>query len=182
MRKWAAALSIAATLGSSVTDAEAQRRGEQRTHDIRQPAGLNRVFYDMAGQIPGFAGFWFDSTATVVVSLTDPAAHGAEAVDAVRRYLEQAGRGRPSIRLGPAVDYNFRQLHDWMATFFVSPPSVGLTAAGVCTQVNRVCVAIEPGRSIAKAYEKADLLGVPRAALLVRHEAPIKLSGKRDST
>ncbi len=84
--------------------------------------------------------------------------------------------------MGPPVAYNFRQLYDWKATFFVSPPRVGLTAAGVCEELNRVCVGIEPGRPIAKAYEKADLLGIPRAALVVHEQAVIKLSGRRDST
>jgi hypothetical protein len=165
-----------------VADAGAQRRGQQRTHDDRQPVGLNKVFYDMAGQVPGFAGFFFDSTATVVVFLTDPATHGAEAVDVVRRYFEQSDTRRPNIRVGPPVDYNFRQLYDWKATFFMSPPRTGLTSAGVCVQLNRVCIGIEPGRPIAKAYEKADLLSIPRAALVVHEEAIVKLSGSRDST
>jgi hypothetical protein len=82
--------------------------------------------------------------------------------------------------VGPPVAYNFRQLYDWKAAFFMSPPHVGLTSAGVCEDVNRVCV--EPGRSIDKAYEKADRLGIRRAALVVHHAAAIKLSGKRDST
>jgi hypothetical protein len=169
-------------MGFGFADAEAQRRGQPRTHDFRQPVRLNKVFYDMTGQVPGFAGFFFDSTATVVVYVTDPATHGAEAVDLVRRYFQQSDTRRPNIRVGPPVDYNFRQLHDWMATFIMSPPRVGLTASSVCVKLNRVCVGIEPGRSIAKAYEKADLLGIPRAALVVREEPVIKLSGKRDST
>jgi hypothetical protein len=163
---------------SSAVDAEAQRRGERRTHDFRQPVGLDRVFYDMAGEVPGFAGFVLDSTGTVVVSLTDPAAHGAAAIDVVRRYLERSGR-RLNIRVGPRVQYDFRQLYDWMATYAMSPPSVGLTSFGVCEELNRVCVGIRPGRSIAKAYEKADLLGIPRAALVVREEQIIDLTPKR---
>jgi hypothetical protein len=82
----------------------------------------------------------------------------------------------------PPVAYNFRQLYDWKAAFFVSPPRVGLTSAGVCESLNRVCVSIDPGRSIAKAYEKADHLGIPRAALVVSKMPAIKLSAKRDST
>jgi hypothetical protein len=165
----------------SVADAEAQRRGQPRTYDARQPIGLDKVFYDMAGEVPGFAGFRLDSTGTAVISLTDPATHGADAIEVVRRYLEENGR-QLSIRVGPPVDYNFRQLFDWKASYFVSPPSVGLTGAGVCVEQNRVCVSIAPGRSIANAYEKAALLGIPRAALVVRVMPIIELAPKRDST
>jgi len=175
-----ATLSIVALI-LSAADAGAQRRGERRTHDFRQPVGLDKVFYDMAREVPGFAGFVIDSTGTFVISLTDPAAHGDAAIEVVRRYLERSGR-RAGIRVGPPVDYDFRQLYDWMAKYAMSPPSVGLTSFGVWEGRNRVCVGIRPGRSIARAYEKADLLGIPRAALVVREEPVIVLTPKRDST
>ncbi len=178
-RNGAAALAFATAMCFCVTDAKAQR-GQQRTHDDRQPVGLDRVFYDMARQIPGFAGFWFDSTHTLIVSLTNPATHGAEAIDVVRRFFDGSEREQPLMRLGPAVTYSFRQLYDWKAAYFVSPPRVGLTSADVCENLNLVCVGIEPGRSIAKAYENADRLGIPRGALLVREEPSIRVS-KRDT-
>lgn len=177
-----AAVAIATAVTFGAADADAQRRGAPRAIDVRQPVGLDRVFYDLAGEVPGFAGFWFDSTGTLVVSLKDPATHGAAAIAAARRQFEQWGREQPVIRLGPPVEYDFRQLYDWKAAYFVSPPSVGLTGAGVCEERNRVCVSIAPGRSIANAYRKADLLGIPRRALVVRVEPPIKVSGRRDST
>jgi hypothetical protein len=147
LSNWAGALSIAVAMSLSVADAGAQRRGQPRTYDARQPIGLNKVFYDMAGEVPGFAGFRLDSTGTVVISLTDPATHGADAIEVVRRYLEENGR-QLSIRVGPLVDYNFRQLFDWKASYFVSPPSVGLTGADVCVEQIASASASRPvGRS-----------------------------------
>jgi hypothetical protein len=138
------------------------------------PVGLDSVFYAMAGEVPGFAGFVFEGAAAVMY-LTDPVTRLAAATEMVGRYLQTTRGQRPAVIVARRATYDFRQLFDWKALYIMSAPAAGMTGAGVCTGENRVCIGIEPGRGTAAALAKADLLGIPRRALKFSEQAVIEL-------
>jgi hypothetical protein len=100
----------------------------------------------------------------------------------VARYLETTRGRRPAVILVRPARYDFRQLFDWKAAFFTSPPDVGMTRAGVCVRENQVCIGIAPGRGTAEALASADQLGIPRAALKLFEAAVIEVGEKPGTT
>jgi hypothetical protein len=143
--------------------------------DLRQPVGLDKLFFDIAGDVPGFAGVYIER-GRVVVRKTRPVALGAVARNRIVTHLERGiGRRLTVARVVPSA-YDFRQLHLWKGLLLTEPPEVGMTRAGVCVQLNQVCIGVRPGARAA-LLEKARRLGVPSAALSVYDAEPVELTG-----
>jgi hypothetical protein len=138
-----------------------------------QAAGMtiDERFVQLAREIPGFGGYYRDAQGNLVVMLTNPAAQGQAARDALAPVVG-AGRGRSMVmRQG---QYDFAQLQGWREQV----DAVVLGMAGVAfTDVNEVTNRVEigifdaTGRDLVR--QAVSRLTIPQAALaLVDAEEP----------
>lgn len=138
------------------------------------PRGIHATFYQIATQVPGFAGVVLDPEnggLTVLVSRADAAEGARPHVQAIidRRLAsdpEWFGGRVPVIRVR-RVEYDFLQLYSFLEIVrgVVSDPDV--TDWMVRESLNRVVVGVRNAGAIQRIRERIMTLGVPEGALIV---------------
>jgi hypothetical protein len=154
---------------------------------------VRQRFREMAErQVPGFAGFMYDTMGTPIVLLTDVSQRG-RAAEAVRPFLEQprhfaGGRhGKMEIEVRQ-VKYDYVQLTDWyraMVRSLLGMP--GLVVTSIDHARNGLQVGVSGPGFVDDAIRRALAAGVPRDAIHVEVSAlrplssPTALNGTWDS-
>jgi hypothetical protein len=142
------------------------------------PVGSDAAFLEVAREVPGFGGMYYDDAGRLNVHIQRQELAAAESQALVSR-LSGALRARtwevPSrdaIVLRDA-DYDFAQLAGWHERI---RPALGLSGV-VYTQVNhernRLAVGIEPGAPRSRLEQTLGQLGVPAEAVRIHHTEPI---------
>lgn len=181
LRAASVAAALAALSACSDDPALPAREAERSPEDLsaaraapegrKGPPGLDGVFHEMGGRIPGFAGFYIGDGA-VNVMLVDRAQNGL----ARREVSEFLGRtrgralGHMNVKL---VKYDFRQLYAWKEAIDASTGDVGLTLSGICEERNRVCIGVRRGGGVAAARALLARLGIPSDAVDVEEHDPV---------
>lgn len=137
------------------------------------PLGLDRVFYDISGHIPGFAGFYFDADGTVNVLLVNLKQNGL-ARRTVSDLVERTrGRALGHMKVNQ-VKYDFRQLYRWQESIVSARDGGGLTRLGICVEQNRICMGVHRGGGLASARAVVARLGIPADAIILEEHDPIE--------
>lgn len=140
--------------------------------DRKGPVGLDGVFHELGGRIPGLAGFYIGEDGAVNVMLVDRAQNGL----ARREVSELLGRtrgralGHMNVKL---VKYDFRRLYAWKEAIEASADDVGLTTSGICEERNRVCIGVRRGGGLGAARALLARLGIPSDAVAVEERDPV---------
>ena len=141
------------------------------------PLGADSVYHAIAGQVPGFAGFYLDRDGTRNILLVNPG-RSEQARVAVAEYL-QRGHGKP---LGHSriitVRYDFRQLYAWRTAILKAVAEVNLgpamTSLGICEHENRVCIGARRGGGLSVISDVIARLGIPEDAVGITEEDPLQ--------
>lgn len=184
-RRWIAplAVSLVAACGSEpplspeassqVGSPESGRSHASRAALAAGPLGLDREFHEIAGRIPGFAGFYLDPDGTMNVLLVDRT-KGEQARAEARQFLEQ----QHGMLLGPTrvVDarYSFRQLYAWRTKIANANLASAMTGLGICEEKNQVCVGARRGGGLNVIRDVLARLGIPEDAVTVVERDPIQ--------
>jgi hypothetical protein len=136
------------------------------------PVGLDSVFHEMGGRIPGFAGFYIGGDGAVNVMLVDRAQNGQARREVSERLGSTRGRalGHMNVRL---AKYDFRQLYAWKEAINASADDVGLTISGICEERNRVCIGVRRGGGLGASRSLLARLGIPSDAVDVEEQDPV---------
>lgn len=143
------------------------------------PPGLDGRFAELARQVPGFGGYFFDEQGDLNVYLTDPSqepAARAAVADVASRRPERSGRpwSRPAavvVRLG---DYDFLQLDGWRGRLGAAFTIPGVQFLDTDEAGNRVVVGVTSGEASAAVQGLAGRLGIPREAVVIEVVPPIE--------
>ena len=127
------------------------------------------LFDELAGQIPGFAGFWFDRACNLNVVLTTPDLSEAIAKEVLspylRRYVE-ANRCRPNASIiVHEGDFTWRELSAWLDALRPAGGLPGVSRLGISIQLNRIVVAVDGRPTAMDVLDIAARNGVPADAL-----------------
>jgi hypothetical protein len=146
--------------------------GHAGPQDRKGPAGLDSVFHDMGGRIPGFAGFYMGGDGAVNVMLVDRAQNGLARREVSERLGHTRGRalGHMNVKL---VKYDFRRLYAYKQAIDASADDVGLTVSGICEERNRVCIGVRRGGGLEAARSLLARLGIPSDAVDVEEQDPV---------
>ncbi|HXH41311.1 MAG TPA: hypothetical protein VNN08_21970 [Thermoanaerobaculia bacterium] len=136
------------------------------------PPGLDGRFAELARQVPGFGGYFFDDNGDLNVYLTDlirePAARAAVA-DVARN---RPGRSQQPW-VGPAAiiirhgDFDFLQLDGWRGRLSAAPAIAGVQVLDADEATNRLFIGVTEAAAIPSVLAQVDALGVPRTAVVV---------------
>jgi hypothetical protein len=141
------------------------------------PLGADRVYYEIAGRVPGFAGFYFDRDGTTNILLVDPA-RSEQARLEVAEYLQRGhGKALGQVRIVP-VRYDFRQLYAWRTAILQAIAEANLgpanTSIGICEHENRVCLGARRGGGLGILRDVIARLGIPDDAVRITEEDPFQ--------
>lgn len=129
-----------------------------------------QAFRNLAEQVPGFAGFYFDEHGVLAVLLTD-LGHGASARAALAPFVHQLGiergrGGRPAPRVVlQQARYSFQQLSEWRER--VREPLFALDAVVLLDldeRDNRLFIGLSNESARAATEARLRELGIPSAA------------------
>ncbi len=143
-----------------------------------------RLNYDdrmaaIADDVPGFAGFLYDSNQQLVVQLTD-VGRLTDARDRVAEFLTQQSGGNARLAAeynsqvssmsARPVKYNFRQLHDWHDEIVdkVISHNHSIISSDIDEAENRIVLGVREGEDISGVVAAVEGLAVPFDAVLVR--------------
>lgn len=146
----------------------------------RNAPGLDGHFVQLAHQVPGFGGYFFDGNGDLNVFLTDlskePAARAVLA-DAAAHRLQRSQQPwtRPAEIVVRHGDFGFAQLQEWRARFNASAAVAGVQSIDVDETKNRVSIGVTESDAAARVLARLDTLGVPRNAVTVDVVPPISL-------
>lgn len=148
----------------------------------RLAPGLDGRFLQLAHDVPGFGGYYFDANGDLNVYLTDlskaPAVRAAVADVAAQRphASGQAASSDPANIIIRHADYDFPQLNNWHARFTAASPDRGVTMIDTDEAQNRVFIGVTDNAAIGRVQSQLDRLGIPRAAVVVDVVPPITLA------
>ena len=138
----------------------------------RLAPGLDGRFVQLAHEIPGFGGYFFDANGDLNVYLTDlrqaPAARAAVA-DVARNRSQSAQHPftSPANILFRQGDFDFRQLDGWRARLTAAAPPAGVQMIDTDEAQNRIFIGVTETPAIARVQSQLDALGIPRNAVVV---------------
>jgi len=138
----------------------------------RTAPGLDGRFLELAHQVPGFGGYFFDDNGDLNVYLTDlskePAARAAVADVAQRRFQRhQQPWSRPAAIIVRHADFDFPQLQGWRARFSALPIIAGVQLVDVDEKMNRIYIGVTNEEAVPRVLARFDALGAPRSAVTV---------------
>jgi hypothetical protein len=147
--------------------------------DLAARGGPGAALFDrLAGEIPGFGGFYF-ARCDLVVVLTDrtqgPAAT-AILTPLLRRYIARVGRQcheGGSVVIQPG-DYTWTELSRYLPALRPLLELRGVGRMGISIPENRIVVQVRTRALVAEVKAQAEALGVPPGAI-----AAVVLSGGR---
>jgi hypothetical protein len=142
--------------------------------------GLDGAFAQLAQQITGFGGYFFDAQGDLNVYLTDLAQEPA-----ARAALAEVARNRPEARIHrwsrPAAivvrrgNYDFPQLDGWRGQLREAFAIPGVQSLDTDEAANRVHIGVTTQDAVDQVQALADRFGVPPGALVIEVVPPISL-------
>lgn len=151
----------------------------------RNPAGAGRIrtlddrLTELADQLPGFGGLYYDDSGAPVVFLTD-VSRAALARTAVRSFLEfDLGRSRaaaaiPRLRVLRG-DYDFRELAQWHRLIALELRVPGITMTDIDDTKNRLTIGVRDGVALAEVKSALANLPIPAGAVDVVLRPPARV-------
>jgi hypothetical protein len=129
-----------------------------------------QVYEDVAREVPGYAGHWYDEEGNVVIALVDPAQAAAarRVIDAQAQPAPAQGERRTGLtRIIPAT-HSFATLRDWRnaSTFGLLGVS-GVVAVDLDEQRNAVTVWLTTANARPAAEAELRRVGVPLTGTLI---------------
>lgn len=140
----------------------------------RVAPGADGHFLQLAHDVPGFGGYFFDANGDLNVYLTDlkqePAARAAVAdVARNRSHGPWAAPAKIVVRRG---DFDFKQLSDWRARF-AAAGLTGVTMIDTDESRNRIAIGVADNAAMARVLSQLAAAGVPRDAAVVEIVPPL---------
>lgn len=154
----------------------AVRAGASRAEAPRPMPG-EEYLYQIEGEVPGFAGMYYDDAGDLVVSLKDLRLSG-QATAAVRRHLP--GPGKRGRREGPPATIRFRQAEYsfvelngyWRRVNQVVLGIAGVVSTDVDEESNRVVVAVRRAAAEREVRDAVAAASIPQGSVQVRMIEP----------
>lgn len=136
------------------------------------PPGLDGKFFELARQVPGFGGYFFDENGDLNVYVTDLAQEGtarAAVTEVARNRGERSQQRwhRPAEIVVRRGDFHFAQLHRWRARLNTELPKLGVRLIDIDEAKNRIFVGVADEAAKSDVLTLVDQLGVPRNAVIV---------------
>lgn len=147
--------------------------------------GLEARFGEIAGEVPGFGGYFYDADGALAAYLADPAGEPAlrailARVQAERRPSDRERR-TAEIRVLPGR-YSFAQLATWRDRLASLLPLPGVVFVDVDEVVNRVRIGVVRDEARPTVRDAAFRLGIPPEALVISAERSLqRLTGPADA-
>lgn len=146
----------------------------------RRPQNIHQHFLELAREIPGFAGMYFDSTGTMVVGIAEESS-----ADRAHEVVRALARSDFSPTLAADVPirtnsarFSYEQLAEWYASILSAPLSTTMT--GIDERLNQIIVGVaevgDQGRVTAVVRE----LGIPSEAIVVDAIPPLQVDTDLD--
>jgi hypothetical protein len=127
---------------------------------------------DVAGDVPGFGGYFLDESGAPTVYLTDPS-HRAEAEAALAGFLADRGFTAADLQVRQGT-YEYAQLDAWYRQARPDAFSVaGIILGDVDEANNRIRFGVANADAVAALQGALVALGVPSDAVIVQERAPI---------
>ena len=141
------------------------------------PPGLDGRFVQLAQQVPGFGGYFFDANGDLNVYLTD-LSRADEARAAVAEVAIQRGPSPQRLLTRPAAiivrhgDFDFLQLDEWHQQMRAAWSIPGVVSFDSNEATNRVVIGVSDMTVKPRVLALADSLGVPRNAIDFEFDQP----------
>jgi hypothetical protein len=131
--------------------------------------GDKSLFDQLAKEIPGFAGFWFDRGCNLNVVLTDRS-QAEKAKEILTPYLRRYLETHPDCPRGAGIvvhsgEFSWVELSRWLDALRPAAALRGVSRIGISVQMNRIVVAVDGRETAKKVLEIAERNGVPTAAI-----------------
>lgn len=140
---------------------------------LQHLVGSDREFAELAQQVPGFAGMYFDEGGAPVVRLKDAGQRGV-AQTVLSKVLASRGRSVAAMRFASA-DYDFPQLVAWRRQFPAIQGVAGVVSTGIDERANRLRFGVVDAAARQRVLAKLDELNIPRGAVLIDEVPPTRL-------
>lgn len=133
------------------------------------PGGDGPLFDQLAAEIPGFGGFWFDRRCNLNVVLTKPDAQQAVAVEVLtpylRRFVENNRCPDTAAVLVHKGEFDWSQLSGWLRALSPALGFQGVARLGISVPMNRIVAAVNGREAAHEVLRLAADNGVPAAAI-----------------
>ncbi len=139
-----------------------------------EPADLRTLderFAEIAEQVPGFGGFFFDESGQLAVYLKDAQQH-SRAMAAISNIVGAERVAQSQTRVLQA-DYDFLQLKTWKAQVLDLAHLPGVTLFDVDESKNRVRIGVSDPGVVDRVTKALDNLKVPQGAVIVEVTGPV---------
>lgn len=170
----ALALSAGACAGGYAPLALRSSTADART--APELAGTDGEFTRLAGEIPGFAGYWRDRDGRLTIALTDVSQRDL-ATDVLTQRLRRDDRGSAAALEARVVhaDYDFARLAAWHAQASAVLGIRGVVFTDADETANRIRIGISDASREAAVRAELARLGVPAVTVIVERAAPVEL-------
>jgi hypothetical protein len=113
---------------------------------LDQPGGDGSLFDQLAAEIPGFAGFWFDRACNLNVVLTRPDQQETVAIEVLtpylRRHIENNRCRDTATILVHQGEFDWTQLSSWLRKLGPALSFPGVERLGISIPMNRIVAAV----------------------------------------
>ncbi|MEX1113232.1 MAG: hypothetical protein WED32_02140 [Patescibacteria group bacterium] len=177
MQTWRIALSAIIVLGACADDPLSSPIAPALRNADARPAGAARIrtlddrLTELAEQLPGFGGLYYDDSGSPVVFLTD-VSRAAAAQSPIRSFLESdLGRVRAAgaisrLRVIPG-DYDFRQLAAWHRIIALELKVPGITMTDIDDSKNRLTIGVRDVAALSRVQQALANMPIPVDAVNV---------------
>jgi hypothetical protein len=135
-------------------------------------SGLDSRLIELARQVPGFGGYFFDENGDLNVYLTDLSQEGSARAAVTEVALKRGERSqqpwsRPADIVVRHGDFDFAQLHRWHARLNTALPKLGVRLIDIDEAQNRIFVGVADEAAKSNILTLVDRLGLPQNAVIV---------------
>lgn len=133
------------------------------------PGADGSLFDELARQIPGFGGFWFDRRCNLNVVLTTPGETAEVAKEVLapylRRFVETHRCPDTATILVHPGDFDWISLSGWLRALSPAAGFRGVARIGISVPLNRIVVAVDGRQTAHEVLRLAAEVGVPAEAI-----------------
>jgi hypothetical protein len=156
--------------GPDIAAADVPTEGNVDLAALDQPGGDGSLFNELAKQIPGFGGLWFDRHCNLNVVLTRPGEQSAVAEDVLAPYLRRYVESHRCPDTAATIlvhqgEFDWDHLSTWLRLLAPASGFPGVARIGISVPLNRIVVAVDGRPTAHEVLRLADHIGVPAAAL-----------------
>lgn len=171
----AAALATAAACADTPTGDSSAQPPRPLANELGTPPDTiiyegEQVYEDVAGEVPGYAGHWYDAEGNLVIALVDPAQATAarRIIDAQPQPQLAVGERRTGSTRIISATHSFATLRNWRnASTFGLLGVTGVVAVDLDEQRNAVTVWLTSASARPAAEAELRRVGVPLAGTII---------------